>query len=35
MSGERKDAIRCVGKDNTLRERMQCGDFIGAPHWLF
>jgi hypothetical protein len=27
--------MRCVGKDNTLCERMQCGDFIGPPHWLF
>ena len=28
-------ATRCMSKDNTLRERMQCGDFIWAPHWLF
>ena len=35
MSGERKNAMRCVGKDNAVRERMQCGDFIGPPHWLF
>ena len=27
--------MRCVGKDNAVRERMQCGDFIQAPHWLF
>ena len=35
MSGEQKNAMRCVGKDNAVRERMQCGDFIGAPHCLF
>ena len=29
---ERKNAMRCVGKVNAVRERMQCGDFIGAPH---
>ena len=27
--------MRCVGKDNAVCERMQCGDFIQAPHWLF
>ena len=27
---ERKNAMRCVGKVNAVRERMQCGDFIGA-----
>jgi|GEM_PF-5633252 len=32
MSGERKNAMRCVNECNTLRERMQCGDFTGAPH---
>ena len=32
---ERKNAMRCVGKDNAVRERMQCGDFIGAPHCVF
>ena len=35
MRGERKNAMRCVSKDNAVRERMQCGDFIGPPHWLF
>ena len=35
MRGERKNATRCVGKDNAVRERMQCGDFIEAPHCLF
>ena len=30
-----KNAIRCDDKDNAVRERIQCGDFIGAPHWLF
>ena len=33
--GERKYVTRCVGKVNAVRERMQCGDFIQAPHWLF
>ena len=27
--------MRCVSKDNAVRERMQCGDFIGPPHCLF
>ena len=27
--------LRCVSKDNAVHERMQCGDFIGPPHWLF
>ena len=27
--------MRCDDKDNTVRERMQCGDFIGAPHCVF
>ena len=27
--------MRCVGKVNAVRERMQCDDFIQAPHWLF
>ena len=35
MRGERKNAMRCVGKVNAVRERMQCGDFIGPPHCLF
>ena len=35
MSGERKNAMRCVGKDNAVREQMQCGNFIGAPHCVF
>ncbi|MBQ2043543.1 MAG: hypothetical protein II261_01740, partial [Bacteroidaceae bacterium] len=28
-------AMRCVGKDNAVREQMQCGDFTGAPHCIF
>ena len=35
MSGERKNAMRCVGKDNAVREQMQCGNFIGAAHCFF
>ena len=35
MSGERKNAMRCVGKDNAVREQMQCGDFIVTPHCVF
>ena len=35
MSCEQKNATRCGDKDNAVRERMQCGDFIQAPHWLF
>ena len=35
MSGERKNAMRCVGKDNAVREQMQCGDFIVTPHCAF
>ena len=35
MSGERKNTMRCVGKDNAVREQVQCGNFIGAPHCIF
>ena len=29
-----KNAMRCVGKVNAGRERMQCGDFLIAPRSL-